>query len=218
MNWSWVAGHLDLFADRMGEHVYLALTPVLAGLAISLPLGMLCVRFRRIYPLVLAATSVLYAIPSIALFIFLLDYTGLSPLTAIIPLALFSLAVLVRNVVDGLRAVPEPVRQAATAMGFGGLRRLLQVDLPIALPVIFAGLRVATVSSISMVSIAALIGLGGLGKLFTDGFQRSFPTELVTGVALIVALALLADMILLLLQRLLAPWAARSERALRGAR
>lgn len=207
MNWEWVFTHFDLFGERLSEHVFLALTPVALGVLIALPVGLLCVQFTKIYPLVLAATSVLYAIPSIALFIFLLDYTGLGPLTAIIPLALFSLSVLVRNVVDGLRAVPESVRQAATAMGFGRARRLLQVDLPIALPVIIAGVRVATVSSISMVSIAALIGLGGLGQLFTSGFQRTFPTEIISGVALIVLLAVLCDVLLFVAGRLLAPWA-----------
>lgn len=206
MRWSWVRDHGQLFQDLLGQHLYMSLLPILWGLVISLPLGVACVRWPRIYAPVLVATSVLYAIPSLALFVFLLDFTGLRPATAIIPLTLYTLSVLVRNVVDGLRAVDEPVRQAATAMGFSGLRRLLQVDLPIAVPVVMGGLRVAMVSNISLVSIGSLIGLGGLGQLFTDGFQRSFPTEIISGIVLIVLLAVLADALLVVAQRLLTPW------------
>ncbi len=212
MRWDWIGSHLDLLGTLLGQHVYLSVMPVLYGLLISLPLGLACVRWPRIYPPVLAATSVLYALPSIALFVFLLDYTGLAPATAIIPLTVYTLSVLVRNVVDGLRSVPEPVRQAATAMGFGTARRLVQVELPIATPIVIAGLRVATVSNISLVSIGSLIGLGGLGQLFTDGFQRSFPTPIIVGIALTIILAVLADGLLVLVQRLLTPWT-RARRA-----
>lgn len=213
MRWSWILDHGSLFRHLLGQHIYLAVMPVLYGLLISLPLGILCVRWPRIYPPVLALTSILYALPSIALFIFLLDYTGLNPPTAIIPLTIYTLSVLVRNVVDGLRSVDEPIRQAATAMGFSGTRRLLQVELPIAVPVVMAGLRVATVSNISLVSIGSLIGLGGLGQLFTDGFQRDFPTEIWAGVVLTVLLAFVADTLLVLAQRLLTPWARKRASA-----
>lgn len=206
IRWDWVGSHFDLFGELLGEHVYLAIMPVLWGLLISLPLGLACVRWPRIYPPVLATTSVLYALPSIALFVLLIDFTGFEPATAIIPLTVYTLSVLVRNVVDGLRSVDESVRQSAVAMGFTGLRRLLQVDLPIAAPVIMAGLRVATVSNISLVSIASLIGIGGLGQLFIDGFQRDFPTPIVVGMVLTIALAVLADSLLVLAQRLLTPW------------
>lgn len=212
IDWVWIGEHWGLFASRLGEHLYLSLIPVVLGLLISLPLGLACVRWPRIYPPVLGATSVLYALPSLALFVLLLDFTGLSPATAIIPLTLYTLSVLVRNVVDGLRSVPEPVRQAASAMGFGATRRLLQVDLPIAVPLVVAGVRIATVASISLVSVASLVGFGGLGRLFTDGFQRSFPTPIVMGIVLTVALAVTADGLLVLAQRLLTPWA----RARRG--
>jgi osmoprotectant transport system permease protein len=114
--------------------------------------------------------------------------------------------VLVRNVVDGLRSVPDHVRQAAVAMGFSPARRLVQVELPVAVPVVFAGLRVATVANISLVSIGSLIGISGLGQLFVDGIQRNFPTPIVVGIVLTVALAVLADFILVALQRLLTPW------------
>jgi osmoprotectant transport system permease protein len=218
MRWSWIFDHGSLFRHLLGQHIYLAVMPVLWGLLISLPLGILCVRWPRIYPPILALTSILYALPSIALFIFLLNYTGLNPSTAIIPLTVYTLSVLVRNVVDGLRSVDEPIRQAATAMGFSGTRRLLQVELPIAVPVVMAGLRVATVSNISLVSIASLIGLGGLGQLFTDGFQRNFPTEIWAGVALTVLLAFVADTLLVLAQRLLTPWTRGRRRSTPWAR
>jgi osmoprotectant transport system permease protein len=155
---------------------------------------------------VLSAANVIYALPSLALFVALIDYTGLSDITVIIPLTLFSLVVILPNVVDGLRSVPDDVRQAATAMGFGPLRRLAQVELPLAAPVIIAGTRVATVSSISLVSVGQLIGVGGLGYLFTDGLDRDFPTEIYVGLILIIVLALACDLLLVLARRLLTPW------------
>jgi osmoprotectant transport system permease protein len=206
VRWDWIASHGDLFRDLLGEHVYLSILPVVWGLVISLPLGLVCTRWPRLYGPVLAGTSIIYALPSIALFVLLLDYTGLTPATVIIPLTGYTLSVLVPNVVDGLRAVPEHVRQAAVAMGFGAVRRLLQVDLPIAVPVIMAGVRVATVANISLVSVGALIGFGGLGRLFTDGFQRDFLTPIVAGIVLTTALAVAADAVLVLVQRLLTPW------------
>ncbi|MGH3343078.1 MAG: ABC transporter permease [Carbonactinosporaceae bacterium] len=207
MTWDWIVSHRAELIGLLGEHTYLALMPVLCGLLISLPLGLACLHWPRSYPPVLAATSVLYALPSIALFVFLLDFTGLTAATAIIPLTLYTLAILLRNVVDGLRSVPEPVRQSATAMGFGGVRRLVRVELPIAVPVIMAGVRVAAVSSISLVSVAALIGLGGLGQLFTDGFQRFFATPIIVGIVLTVLLAVVVDAVLVGVQRVLTPWA-----------
>jgi osmoprotectant transport system permease protein len=213
VRWEWVRTHGDLFRDLLGEHVYLSILPVVWGLLISLPVGLVCVRWPRLYPSVLATTSILYALPSIALFVILLDFTGLTPATVIIPLTVYTLAVLVPNVVDGLRSVPDHVRQAAIAMGFGGFRRLVQVELPIAVPVIMAGVRVATVSNISMVSVGALVGIGGLGELFTDGFQRDFMTPIVSGIVLTILLAVVADAILVAVQRLLTPWARTRRRS-----
>ena len=208
IRWNWIADHLQDFADMTGQHLYLALMPIVLGLVISIPLGVASVRWGWLYPPVFAGANLLYAIPSLALFMLMLDLTGLdSSLTAIIPLTVYTLAVLVPNVVDGLRQVPQPVRQAATAMGFGTWRRLIQVELPIAVPVIMAGLRVATVSSISLVSVAVLVGQGGLGQLFTDGAQREFPTPIIAGIVLTIALAFIADLVLVTAQRLLTPWA-----------
>lgn len=203
---SWALSNAGMLAHLTGQNAYLALVPVLIGLAVSIPLGVLCVRYGWLYPPVLGVTSILYALPALALFVVLIAYTGLTDTTVMIPLGVYSLAAVFPSVVDGLRAVPEPVRQAAVAMGFGTWRRLVQVELPVAVPVVIAGLRVAAVSSISLVSVGALIGTGGLGYLFTDGEARGFPTEIVVGVILIIVLALVTDAVLVLARRLLTPW------------
>lgn len=208
MHWDWIPGHLALFASQTGQHIELALLPVLIGLAISLPLGVLSVRWKWVYPPVFGLANLLYAIPSVVLFVFMVEYvTGLSTTSGVIALALYTLSVLIPNVVDGLRQVSDPVRQAATAIGFGPLRRLLQVELPIAVPVIMAGVRVAAVSSISLASVAGLLGLNGYGQLFVDGENRDIPSEVVAGVGLTIVLALVVDVLLVLAQRLLTPWA-----------
>ncbi|HEX4062036.1 MAG TPA: ABC transporter permease [Streptosporangiaceae bacterium] len=213
MNWAF--SNVSMLAHLTGQHAYLALVPVLVGLAVSLPLGVVCVRYGWLYPPVLGLTSVLYALPALALFVVLIAYTGLTDTTVMIPLGVYSLAAIFPSVVDGLRGVPAPVRQAAIAMGFGTWRRLIRVELPIAVPVIIAGLRVATVSSISLVSVGALIGTGGLGYLFTDGEQRDFSTETIVGIVLIVVLALVADIVLVTARRLLTPWQRGATPAIR---
>ncbi len=219
MDWGWIPPHAHYLLLLAGRNLYLALIPVALGLLISVPLGVLSVRWGWVYPPALSATSVIYAIPSLALFVFLIPFTGVvgstRDLTLIIPLTLYTLATLLPNVVDGLRSVPEPVRQSATAMGFGAMRRLVRVELPIATPVVFAGLRVATVASISLVSVGQLIGNGGLGVLFTDGEARDFYTEIWIGIALIVILALVADALLVLLRWLLTPWLRSGPRSAR---
>jgi len=210
MKWDWIGDNAGLIVGKLGEHLYLALLPVVLGLAVALPLGFVVMRYPRLYAPMVTGSGVLYSIPSLSLFIVLPGILGtriLDPLNIIVALAVYTVALLVRTVVDGLRSVPDHVRQAATALGFKRYRQLLQVELPIALPVIVAGLRVATVANISLVSVGALIGVGGLGELFTDGFQRDFMTPIIVGVVLSVALALLADTVLVLVQRGLTPWA-----------
>ena len=202
MNWSQVGPYT-------ADNALLGLLPPLIGLVIALPLGVVCARFRWFYAPVLSLTTLIYAIPSLALFVVLIDYTGLSNETVIIPLALFSLCVLVPNVVDGLRAVPQPVRQAATAMGFGPMRRLIRVELPLAVPVIIAGLRIAVVSSISLASVGQLIGVSSLGYFIVDGFQRDFSEEIYVGIVLIIVLALVCDLLLVGTRRLATPWSRR---------
>lgn len=188
-------------------HLEEALVPVAAGLLLALPLGLLCVRFRWLYPPMLWVTTVLYAIPSLAFFVILIDYTGQSEITVMIPLALYSLVVLVPAVVDGVRAVPEETLAAATAMGFGAVRRYAGVQLPIAVPAIVAGLRVATVSSISLVSVGALIGnQGALGNLLADAMFYHRPILAVSSVVTTAVLAIVVDALLVLLRRVLTPW------------
>ncbi|MFJ4568946.1 ABC transporter permease [Streptomyces caelestis] len=191
----------------VGLHLREALLPVAAGLFLALPLAQLCVRFRWLYPPVLGVTTVLYAIPSLAFFVVLIDYTGQTELTVMIPLAVYSLVVLVPAIVDGVRSVPQETLSAATAMGFGPVRRYLQVQLPIAVPAIIAGLRVATVSSISLVSVGMLIGnQGALGNLLHDAQMYNRPELTWNSVITTALLAILVDALLVLVRVLLTPW------------
>ena len=188
----------------------LAIIPVVAALLAAIPLGYLVFKTSRAANPILAVFGVIYSIPSLALFVFLplvLGTSILSPLNVAVALAIYSVALLVRSVVDGLRSVPEAVKQSATAMGYGWFARLARVELPLAMPVIFAGLRVATVSNIALVSVAAMIGSGALGKLFDRGLASRFYTPLIVGLVLSVLLALVADALILLLQRNTLPWA-----------
>ncbi|PAZ10551.1 ABC transporter permease [Streptomyces sp. SA15] len=194
----------------IGLHLREALLPVLAGLILALPLAQLCVRFRWLYPPVLWVTTVLYAIPSLAFFVVLIDYTGQTELTVMIPLAVYSLVVLVPAIVDGVRSVPQETLAAATAMGFGPVRRYVQVQLPIAVPAIIAGLRIAVVSSISLVSVGTLIGnQGALGNLLADAMFYHRPELAVNSVVTTAVLAILIDAALVGLRILLTPWMPR---------
>ncbi|GAA3116382.1 ABC transporter permease [Streptomyces echinatus] len=212
-----MSGFFDLPSDLqhsylglVGLHLREALVPVLAGLLVSLPIAQLCVRFRWIYPPVLGITTVLYAIPSLAFFVVLIDYFGQSETTVMVPLALYSLVVLVPAIVDGVRSVPPETLAAAQAMGFGPVRRYLQVQLPIAVPAIIAGLRVATVSSISLVSVGMLIGnQGALGNMLYDAQAYERPALAVNSVLTIAVLGVLADGALVLVRVLLTPWMPR---------
>ncbi|BAC69895.1 ABC transporter permease [Streptomyces avermitilis] len=206
------------YLGLIGLHLKEALLPVLAGLLIALPLGQLCVRFRWLYPPVLGVTTVVYAIPSLAFFVVLIDYTGQSEITVMIPLALYSLVLLVPAIVDGVRSVPQETLAAATAMGFGPVRRYVQVQLPIAVPAIIAGLRVATVSSISLVSVGTLIGnQGALGNLLADAMFYHRPALAVNSVVTTAVLAILMDAALVLVRVLLTPWMPRGTRSARRA-
>ena len=210
MMWSWIAANGAQIWQLTKQNMVLGIIPPLIGLAISLPLGIIAARWRWFYPPTLTVVNVIYAIPALALFIALIPALGLTDTNVIVALTLFSLCVIVPNVVAGLRGVPPSVRQAATAMGYGALRRLITVELPVAVPVIMGGLRVAMVSSISLASVGQLIGVSSLGYLFIDGEQRDFPTEIYVGLVLIIALALTCDLILVGVRRVLTPWMARS--------
>jgi osmoprotectant transport system permease protein len=205
----WFLSNSGMVLERAGQHLLLALVPMVLGLVISIPLAQLARMNSTLRSIVLTASSLLYTIPSLALFIILPPLLGtriLDPLNVIVALTLYAVALLVRAALDAFDSVDEDLRQAAVAMGYKPWLRFLQIDLPLSLPVMFAGLRVVSVSNISLVSVAALLGVGNLGMLFTDGLQRSFVTEVVVGIVAILVLALLMDGVLVLLERLLTPW------------
>ena len=205
--WSWVSSHTDLIWHDVRNHVELTAIAVVIGLAIALPLAVMASRWHRLEVVALGVTGVVYTIPSLALFAFLVPITGLfSRTTAEIPLVSYTLLILVRNILVGLKGVSPEVREAAQGMGFGPLRQLLRIDLPLAVPAIIAGIRVATVTTIGLVTVTALIGQASLGQLILDGLYRDFHTPLVVGTVLSVALAAVADVSLLLLQRSITPW------------
>lgn len=206
----------NTYLGLVGLHLREALLPVLAGLLVALPVAQLCVRLRWLYAPVLGVTTVLYAIPSLAFFVVLIDYTGQTETTVMIPLAVYSLVVLVPAVVDGVRSVPPETLDAATAMGLGPVRRYLTVQLPIAVPAILAGLRVATASSISLVSVGMLIGnQGGLGNLLNDGMTYQQPRLVWLSVLGTAVLAVVADAVLVAVRLLLTPWMPRGTRTTR---
>lgn len=207
VDWSWVGDHGDEIVARLREHAVLLGWSMLLALLVAIPLALVSVGRRRVYGSVLATTGILYTIPSLAAFSLLLPYTGQSRLTAIIPLATYGLLILVRNIVTGLERVPGEVQDAATGLGYSRGRKLWQVDVPLALPAIFAGIRLAVVTTIGLIPVSALIGQGGLGALMTSGFEKDFYTPLVVGVALTVVFAFVADGLLLAVQKLLTPWA-----------
>ena len=207
IRWDWIASHLDDIAELLVEHIVLTALPVLFGLVVSLPLAIAAARSQRLSAIVLGVTSALYTIPSLAFFVLLLPFTGLTRTSAVIPLTVYTLVILVRNALAGLQGVPRDVRDAATAMGYRRVRQLLHVELPMALPVILAGVRIATVTTIGLVTITALIGEGGLGQYILNGFQRRFLTQIGVGFVLSVVLAVAADLALLGVQRAVTPWA-----------
>jgi osmoprotectant transport system permease protein len=206
IRWDWVTGHLDEIAQRLAEHVELTVIAVGVGFVIAFGLALLVVRRPGLEAPVTFVTGTLYTIPSLALFVLLIPYTGLSLLTAEIGLVSYTLLILIRNIVRGIRGVPADVREAATGMGYTPRDRLWRVEIPLALAAIIAGVRVATISTIGLVAVTALIGQGGFGYFILIGIQRFFSTELLVGAVCSVALAIAADGLLVLLQRRLTPW------------
>jgi osmoprotectant transport system permease protein len=205
----WFLANIGMVAGLAAQHMVLALVPMIVGLLISIPLAQASRRHPALRSLVATVSSLLYTIPSLALFIILPPLLGtriLDPLNVIVALTIYAVALLVRAAMDAFDSVDDDLRQAAVAMGYKPAARFLQIDLPLSLPVLFAGLRVVSVSNISLVSVAALLGVGNLGILFTDGLQRTFVTEVVVGIVAILLLALLMDTVLVLLEKLLTPW------------
>jgi osmoprotectant transport system permease protein len=207
IRWSWIGDHLDDIRDDLLQHVQLTVLAVLFGLLLAFPLALAAIRWPRLYGPILGTTGMLFTIPSLALFILLIPFTGLSTSTSLIGLTIYTLLILIRNIVEGLRGVDRDVREAAEAMGYTRARQLFQVELPLALPVIIAGIRIATVTTIGLVTVTALIGQGGLGQLFIDGFTLNFATPIVVGIVLSALLAFTADLSLVGLQHQLTPWA-----------
>lgn len=206
---SWVLDHIGQILSLAGQHAYLAGVPLLAGLLLALPLGWLARRFPRLYPLLIAGTGLLYTIPSLALFILMPLVIGtriLDPFNVVVAMTIYTVALLVRTVADGLGAVPDVVNQAATAMGYKRIARFFTVELPLAVPVIAAGLRVAAVSNVSIVSVASLVGVSQLGYFLTDGYQRGFATELIVGIAACIILALVFDAMIVIASKVMTPW------------
>ncbi len=207
IRWDWIAGHLGDIAGRVGEHLELTAIAVCVGFALSLLLGIWAARRPGVYAPVTWVTGILYTIPSLALFALLIPFTGLSLLTAEIGLVSYTLLILIRNIVAGIRGVPAEVRESAVGMGYTPRQVLWRVELPLAAGVIIAGLRVATITTIGLVTVTALIGQGGLGFLILDGIQRFFSTPLIVGAGLSVALAVVLDALLVRIERVVTPWA-----------
>nr|WP_157165215.1 ABC transporter permease [Streptomyces typhae] len=196
----------EILVDAVLQHLELTALSVAVALAIALPLAVLARRWVLAAGPVLALTTVLYTIPSLAMFSLLLPVYGLSSTLVVAGLVLYSLTLLVRNILAGLRAVPEETRQAARGMGYGPIRLLLTVELPLALPAAMAGLRIATVSAVSLATVGAIVGFGGLGNLIYSGMNTYFKAQVLTASVLCVVVAVLADLLLLGVQRLLTPW------------
>ncbi|MEV8590483.1 ABC transporter permease subunit [Streptomyces sp. NPDC051180] len=203
---AYVSSRGEILADAVVQHLRLTGAAVALGLLLALPLALAARRWRWAAGPVLGVTTVLYTIPALALFSLLLPLYGLSAALVVAGLVLYSLTLLVRNILAGLRAVPEETRQAARGLGYGPVRLLLAVELPLALPAAMAGLRLATVSAVSLVTIGAIVGHGGLGNLIYAGMNTYFKAQVLTASALCVLIAVAADLLLLFAQRLLTPW------------
>lgn len=213
IRWAWIVTNLDDIGERTAEHVLMTVIAVGLGFVLSIALSLLIVRWRRLYAPIIGASGVLYAIPSLGLFALLIPITGVTLLTAEIALVSYTLLILVRNIVAGFDGVPSEVLEAAAGMGYGPWQLLWRVQLPLALPTIVAGLRIATVTTVGLVAVTALIGQSNLGSLIVQrGIRASFPTAIVVGAVGSVALGLLADLGFIWLQRLLTPWARARSR------
>lgn len=206
---AWFLANLPQVLGLAGYHLFQAVVPLVLAVVIAIPLAQLARINKAASGIILSAGSLLYTVPSLALFVILpgilgtriLDFTNI-----IVALTIYAVALLVRSTLDALNSVDDTLRQSATALGFKPLQRFLQVDLPLSIPVLFAGLRVISVSNISLVTVGSLLGIPSLGFLFTDGLQRNFPTEIAVGIAGTLVLAVLMDAVLVLLQKLLTPW------------
>lgn len=212
LRWSWIGDNADELLAATLEHLQLTVLSVLLGLLVAVPLALLIRRERWLEGPISGFAGALYTIPSLAAFALLVPVLGLTSLwTPLLPLASYSLLILLRNTLTGLDSVPDELREAADGLGYRSWRRFVEVDVPLALPAIIAGVRVATVTNVGLVTVTALLGRGGLGALILDGIRRSipFPTSIVVGTVGAILLAVLLDLGLLGVQRLIAPWQQR---------
>lgn len=211
---NWIADNFGLILELTLVHLRQSVIPIVLGFILSLPLGWIAWRYKLVRGPVIVLTGLLYTIPSLALLILLpsvIGYSAISETNLVVGLTVYAVAILVRSVADGLDSVDPGIRQAATAVGYGGGRRFWTVDLPLAGPVILAGLRVAAVSTISLATVGILVGVENLGYLFTNGLQRRIIAEVFAGVLAVVVIALLIDLLLLLAGRALMPWTRASK-------
>jgi osmoprotectant transport system permease protein len=217
INWPWLGSHVGAMWVRFGQHLQLVAISVVAGFLISLLLSVWAYRQPRVYAPITAVTGLLYTIPSLAAFAILRPFTGLTLLTALIPLTTYTLLILVRANVAGFRSVPAEVVEAAEGMGYTRRQRLFRVEFPLALPLIMAGLRLATVTTIGLATIASILGetFGGFGFFITEGLNQFFLTEILTGAVLSIIMAFAADFLLVRIERLVTPWARRRGGATR---
>lgn len=209
IDWAWMADHLEELAGRTVQHFVLAAIAVGLGFLLSLGVSILALRRRNLRKVLVTASGIVYTIPSLAMFAALVPLTGLTTVTAEIPLILYTLLIFMRNMLAGLDGVAPDVLEAADAMGYAGRQRLLRVELPLALPLIIGGVRLASVSTIGLVTVSGILGdrFGGLGFFIFEGNRHSFPTEVLFGAVPSIALAIAVDLVLVALQRRLTPWA-----------
>ena len=205
-DWDWVGRNLDEIAARTWEHIYLTAVPVAIGLVIALGLSVIALRWRRTYAPITLFTGILYTIPSLATFAMLVPIVGLNATNAIIALTSYTLLILIRNIVAGIDGVPAPILEAADGMGYRRSERFWKMEVPLALPVIVAGIRIATVTTVGLVTVSAVLGLGGYGFFILRGLNTFFWTQIIVGVGLSVVLATILDLGFVGLQRWLAPW------------
>ncbi|MCW2774416.1 MAG: transporter permease [Nocardioides sp.] len=192
--------------DATIQHLWITVVSVLFGFVLAVPLALLARRSPTLESIVVGGTTIIYTIPSLALFSLLLPFTGLTATTVIIGLALYSLTILVRNVLAGLRGVPDEVRESARGVGYSNTQMLLRIEIPLALPVIMAGLRVATVSTVALATIGAIVSYGGLGNLLLLAVGNQFKAQIFAASILCVGLAVVLDLVIVVAQRLLTPW------------
>jgi osmoprotectant transport system permease protein len=217
VRWDWIFDRLDVVLARTWEHLALTGMAVGIGFGLAMAMALLAVRWRWMYEPLAGLSGMLYAIPSVALFLILVPITGLGMVPALVALVSYTLLILLRNIVAGIDGVPSPVREAADGMGYRRWQRMLRVDLPLAVPAIIAGLRIATVTIVGLVTVAALVGVGGYGDfIIRDGLRRNFATPIMLGAVLSIVMAVVFDLLFVLLEKLATPWARRRRDVFTG--